>query len=511
MNILLIYPVFPKANFWSGHWALWFVGKKAAIWSLALPTIAALLPKSWNVKLVDMNIERLKDQDIKKADLVFLSAMEEQQKSARETIARCKKFGKRILAGGPMFFEATPQEFPGVDHIFSGEAELTLPEFVRDWEKYLAAPKAERKEEMLKTVYSSAEFCDLELTPPPRLDLVKVHKYTITPLELGRGCPRQCTFCSVHAICGTKLRFNPWPKVKVELDNLLSAIGHGTIMIVNDNFIASKKYAKEFLVHLLQYQIDHNFPWDFIAQTEITLADDDELMMLMALCRFKKVFIGIESISNASLKSCHKTQNVGRDLVADVQKIMRHGLEVMAGIIVGLDGDTPAIFKALFEFLQKTGIVVAMVNVVLILRHTKDWERMREEGRLVEKPIQGILNYKPICMDPKKLVDGFLWLQQQLFLPRNYFARVRNALQNLEPSPARKPSASEFKAFAHSLWRIGVFSRYNWRYVKLLFSTFFAKIPLFSSSVGWTIMLSHYLKVVAIQRKAVTSARQNCS
>ncbi|MDD4902163.1 MAG: B12-binding domain-containing radical SAM protein [Patescibacteria group bacterium] len=511
VKVLMIYPLFPKANFWSGHWALWFVGKKSAILSLALPMIAALLPATWQVTFWDMNVEpwwkrwMLKRQ-IKKADLVFLSAMEEQKESALEVIGLCND--TRVVAGGPLFFQAEPNEFPGVDHIFSGEAELTLPEFISAWEKYQALPEKDRKEDVFKSVYSSAKFCDLALLPPPRLELAKIHRYTIVPIELGRGCPHQCTFCSIHAIAGTKLRFKPWEKVKVELDNLRRVFKHGTVFIVNDNLLASPRYLEEFLDHLLPWQIENHFPFDFIFQSDIRMADHERLMKKMAACRFKKVFIGIESINDASLESCHKTQNVGRDLVADVKKIMKHGLEVMAGIIVGLDGDTPAIFKVLYEFLQKSGIIVAMVNVVLILRHTEDWIRMKAEGRLVDKPLEGILNYKPICMDPKELVDGFLWLQKQLFLPRNYFARVRNAIKNLEPTPARRPSLSELKAFAHSLWRIGIFSRYNWRYIRLLLTTFFAKFGLFASGVTWTIMLTHYRKVVALQRKAVTIARR---
>ena len=487
MNVLHIYPICPKDNFWSSAGSLWFVGKKAAIAPLPAPTIGAMLPSDWNQKLVDMNIESLEDRDISWANMVFISAMIIQEKSTLEVIARCRSLNKRMVAGGPLFFNAKPDDFPGVDHIFIGEAEITLPLFLKD----LANGTAKR-------IYQSAEKPELCLSPLPKIDLIKMQKYTIMPMQYSRGCPHRCEFCSVYAMLGTKLRVKSPTQIIAELDAYYNAGWRGTIFFVDDNFIGLLHEARKMLTALIGWQKKHHFPFDFMTQTSIKLADDDDLLKMMRLARFKKVFIGIETVNEASLKSCNKLQNTGRDLADCVKKIMRSGLQVMAGFIVGLDGDKLDIFRDLYDFIQKTGIVVAMVNPVLILPWTELEKRMRKEGRLIADPEKDPgsfgLNYRPI-MGARELMEGYRWLQEKLYGKKDYYRRVQQMIRNLKPTRGRMPSRVELRALFLSLWKIGILS-HDWRYFRLLLRTFVEKTDLMTEAVQAAIMHVHYQRVV---------------
>jgi radical SAM superfamily enzyme YgiQ (UPF0313 family) len=492
LKILLVYPVCPKNNFWSSAGSMSFVpGKKASMAPLGLPTVAAMLPADWDLKFVDMNIESLEDSDIAWADLVFVSAMIEQKSGALEVIGRSKLQEKKVVAGGPLFFSADLNDFPGVDHFFIGEAELTMPLFLKDL----------RKGE-LKKVYQSAELPDMSLSPMPRLDLVKMKKYTIMPVQNSRGCPHQCDFCSVSAIFGTKMRMQKVLRFIARIQAYYEAGWRGTIMIVDDNAIGSPYEAEQMFDALYGWQKAHNFPFDFIAQTSTKLADFDRLRHKMVLARVKKVFIGIETISDESLTLCNKKQNVGRNLTEEVRKILRSGIQVMAGFIVGLDGDKLSIFQELYDFIQTAGIAVAMINPLLVLPGTPLEKRMRSEGRLIEDPEKDRsslgLNYKPL-MGARALMDGFTWLQENLYRKKHYYWRVGQMIRYLKPTRGRKLSQLELKAFFLSLWKIVVL-KLDWRYLRLLIQTFVGKSKAMPDVVSAAIMHVHYHGVVFHRR-----------
>jgi radical SAM superfamily enzyme YgiQ (UPF0313 family) len=489
MRVLHIYPVYPKNNFWSSHGSLPFIKKKAAFPPLGLMTVGAMLPKDWEQRLVDMNTDDLEDNQIAWAEMIFISAMIVQEESAREVIARCKKQGKRIVAGGPLFFNAKLEDFPGVDHIFIGEAELTMPLFLKDLVQ--GTPKS---------IYESEEKPEMDLSPLfPKIDLIDMSKYVIMPVQGSRGCPHQCEFCSVSAIFGTIMRVAKPSRVIATVQAYFNAGWRGTMMIVDDNFIGRLSWAGEMIDALHGWQKAHHFPFDFIIQASILLADYDALRAKMARTRIKKVFIGIETINDESLKLCHKNQNVGRNMVECVWKIMRSGLQVMAGIIVGLDADNPGIFKEVYDFIQKAGIAVAMINWVLVLPWTKLEKRLKEEGRFIAHPENNPesfgLSYKPKMMDARTLVEGFNWLQEKLYQKKAYYRRVGRMIHYLKPTRGRMPSRLEFRAFFLSLWKIGILS-HDWRYFRLLLRTFVVKTDLMTEAVQAAIMHVHYQRVV---------------
>ena len=215
-----------------------------------------------------------------------------------------------------------------------------------------------------RRVYASSEFPDLRRTPAPLWELADLRRYASMSVQFSRGCPFDCEFCNVTAMFGHRPRTKTTAQVIAELDGLHRLGWRGTVFFVDDNFIGNKRALKEELLPaLIQWQKGRRgIP--FYTEASINLADDEELMRLMVEAGFDQVFIGIETPEEAGLAECNKRQNQKRDLVADVKRIQRAGLQVQGGFIVGFDSDTPTIFQRQIEFIQKSGIVTAMVGLL---------------------------------------------------------------------------------------------------------------------------------------------------
>ncbi|HEX2972254.1 MAG TPA: radical SAM protein, partial [Tepidisphaeraceae bacterium] len=339
MNVLLIWPEFPD-TFWSFKHALKFLRRRATLPPLGLLTVGAMLPAGWNKRLIDLNVERLTEGDLAWADCAFIGAMIVQTESVRRVIARCKRAGVKVVAGGPLF-TGTQEQFSEVDHFVLNEAEVTLGEFLADLEKGCA-----------KRVYKTEQMADLCQTPAPMWELADLQRYVYAGVQYSRGCPYNCEFCNVTALFGRKPRTKGADQMIRELDSLRRAGWRGPIFFVDDNLIGSPRRAKEELLPALIEWQKRNGPVGFNAQVSINLADDEELMGMMVQAGFNTVFIGIETPDNQSLAECNKTQNRNRDLIADVKRIHRAGLQVQGGFIVGFDSDTPSIFQRQMEFIQ---------------------------------------------------------------------------------------------------------------------------------------------------------------
>ena len=348
MKILFVYPQYPD-TFWSFKHALKFVSKKAAYPPLGALTVAALLPIDWEKRVIDLNVTSLSDADIKWADYVFISAMVVQRSSAEVVIARCKKLGAKVVAGGPLF-TAEPDEFPEVDHLVLNEAEITLPQFLSDL-----------KQGNPGRIYTTEEHPDITQTPVPLWSLINMKYYASMCLQYSRGCPSDCEFCNIPFLNGHKPRTKNAGQLLAEMDSLFDAGWRGDLFIVDDNFIGNRRKLKEETLPAMIEWIDaKNHPFNLYTEASINLVDDKELMQLMVEAGFCRVFVGIETPNEASLLECDKKNNASRDLVAAVKEIQRNGLEVMGGFIVGFDSDPLTIFKAQIDFIQKSGVVTAL-------------------------------------------------------------------------------------------------------------------------------------------------------
>jgi len=313
MKILLVYPRYPD-TFWSFRHALKFLSKKATFPPLGLLTVAAMLPAEWEKKVVDLNVDPLKDAEITWADFVFISAMVVQKDSVNEVIDRCKKLNTRVVAGGPLFTTGY-EEFEGIDHFVLGEAEVTLPSFLTD----LANDSPQR-------IYSSNERPDIRKTPIPDWSLLNMKHYSAMSLQYSRGCPFDCEFCDIIVLNGHKPRTKGGQQMVDELEALYRHGWRGSLFIVDDNFIGNKKKLKvETLPAMIEWSKKRKHPFTFFTEASINLADDEKLMDLMAEADFNRVFIGIETPDDGSLLECNKHQNRNRDLKAAVKKIQNHG------------------------------------------------------------------------------------------------------------------------------------------------------------------------------------------
>ena len=490
MRILLIYPEYP-ATFWSFKYALKFIHKRAALPPLGLLTIGAMLPNEWPKKLVDVNVEKLTEKDLAWADYAFISGMIVQRDSAREIIARCKEANLKVIAGGPLFTSEYDQ-FEDVDHFVLNEAELTLPPFLADLEKGCA-----------KHLYKTTEFCDIRKTPAPMWELMDLRHYASMSIQFSRGCPFNCDFCNVTALFGHRPRMKTAEQMIAELDGLCDQGWRGQIFFVDDNFIGNKAYLKTHLLPaLIQWQKGRK-QIPFSTEASVNLADDPALMEMMVQAGFDTVFIGIETPNEESLSECNKQQNRNRNLLESVKLIQRSGLQVTGGFIVGFDNDTPSIFQRQIEFIQKSGIVTAMVGVLNAPVGTRLFERMREEGRLIDivsgDNADGTTNILP-RMGLDTLRKGYGRLMQDIYSPEHYYKRAMTFLREYRRPRVRTPlDFQRLLAVLRSSIRLGIFGRERFHYWKILSWTLFHRPQLVPLTITLAIYGHHFRKICSLR------------
>ncbi len=486
MNVLLIYPEFPD-TFWSFKHALKFIHKKAAFPPLGLLTLGAMLPKEWPTRLIDLNVTRLTANDMAWADLAFISAMAVQRESTSQTIASCREAGLKMVAGGPLF-TSEYDRFDEVDHLVLNEAELTLPLFLEDLERGCAG-----------RVYKTSGLCDISGTPPPMWELANLKRYASMSIQFSRGCPFDCEFCNVTALFGRRPRIKTAGQIITELDGLHNLGWRGPVFFVDDNFIGNKKYLKtQLLPALIQWRKDKTgIP--FNTEASVNLADDEPLMDMMVEAGFDSVFIGIETPDEVSLAECDKKQNNNRDLVESVKRIQRAGLQVQGGFIVGFDNDRQSIFQRQIDFIQKSGIVTAMVGLLQAPVGTRLYERLKREGRIVGHfwgdNADGTTNIIP-QMDLDTLSEGYRNIMSYIYSPKHYYRRVRTFLREYKAPKIESPlDFQHFLAFFRSGIRLGIFSSERLHYWRLLSWTLFRRPGLLPLAVTFAIYGYHFRKV----------------
>lgn len=486
MNVLLIYPECPD-TFWSFKYALRFIRKRAGSPPIGLLTVAAMLPQEWSLRLVDMNVTKLRPKDLQWANCAFISGMAVQREAARQVIHQCKEAGLTVVAGGPLF-TLEPEDFPEVDHFVLNEAEVTLPPFLAD----LAAGRAKR-------LYTSTELPDLHQTPVPRWHLADLKRYGWMSVQFSRGCPFNCDFCNVTSLFGHKVRTKTPEQIVAELDSLYALGWRRGVFFVDDNLIGNARALKAGLLPaLVHWQKEHRgIP--FNTETSMNLADDPELMRMMVDAGFDAVFIGVETPDDAGLGECNKKQNLGRDLVADVKRIQRAGLQVQGGFIVGFDSDGPSIFQRQIDFIQKSGIVTAMVGLLQAIPGTRLHDRLQKEGRLVGNSsgdnVDGTTNIRS-TMGAEKLREGYRGILAHIYAPRNYYRRIRTFLREYRPPKIKKRiQFQDIMAFFRSLVRLGLVDRGRFHYWWLLIWTQLFRPKLLAVAVTQAIAGHHYRKV----------------
>jgi radical SAM superfamily enzyme YgiQ (UPF0313 family) len=493
MNVLLVFPKYPD-SFWGFRHALRFISKKAAVPPLGLITVSAMLPKSWQKKLVDMNVSALKTSDILWADYVFMSAMYIQKESVNHVIKECLRNKVKLVAGGPLFTQEY-ENYPMIDHFILNEAEITLPPFLKDLESGLAAK-----------IYKTDKFADIKNTPIPDYHLLSRKDYAFMNLQVSRGCPFACDFCEITTLLGHKVRIKKSYQIINELQVLYDLNWRGPVVIVDDNFIGNKNEVKyNLLPEMKKWMQNHNYPFVFNSETSVNLADDEELMTLMVETGITATFVGIETPEEQSLSDCNKSQNRNRDLLASVKKMQNAGLQVSGGFIVGFDSDTPAVFQRQIDFIQESGIVSAMVGLLNAPKNTRLYKRLEAENRLTTEATgnntDSSMNFVP-KMNISELLEGYKKIIKNIYTTKPYYNRIRQFLLNYKRVEGKQTKIEFFHvgAFLKSMLIIGIMNKGRREYWKLLLWTLFRRPGLLIDAITFAVYGYHFRTIYGLRK-----------
>jgi radical SAM superfamily enzyme YgiQ (UPF0313 family) len=413
-DIVLINPKF-EISFWGLSEALPFLRKRCALPTSALPLLAALTPSEHQVTIIDENVEPIDFDRCARADIVGVSGMVVQRGRMREILVELKKRGAYVVVGGPWITVNETYFGDLVDVAFIGEAEETWPRFLADWQQGKAAVR-----------YEQAERTDMTRVPAPRLDLLKMNRYAFGSIQFSRGCPFECEFCDIIVVFGRRPRLKTPEQIIAELEDL-RRYRVPLAFIVDDNLIGNKKAIKVLLKHVIAWQEANAYPLSFMTEASIDLADDSELMELMARANVGSVFVGIESTNESALREVKKLQNIrrGGTLAEKIGRIQNAGMEVFGGLIVGFDNDDESVFASHRRFAEAARLSIAMVGMLSAIPKTPLFKRLAAEGRLDEADESRYgTNVLPAQMSREALSRGYVELMGQLYEPQAYFERL---------------------------------------------------------------------------------------
>jgi len=463
MRVLLVEPKSPR-TYWSYDYTIKHIGKKASVVPLGLITLGGMLPKEWELELADLNTNPLKQERIERADAIFIGGMNVQSESFHEQAKRAKQAGKTVVGGGA-YVTTSPEECQNLDHLVLGEVEGGI----HDWTRVFERGDAPKMVEMPR-------FPELENSAMPRYDLLKPNDYYSMGIQLSRGCPHDCEFCSVTALNGRNPRLKSTAQFLSEVELIRQSGFRGSTFVVDDNFIGNKKAVGKMLPELAAWQKEHGYPLEFGTQADLRLAKEHELMRQMVDAGFTDVFLGIETPSKKALQETGKHQNASIDLDEAVKTIAKAGLEPMAGFIMGFDSDTPKDLDELADFINRNPIPTAMVGVLQAAPKTKLHQRMATEGRLLTAfngDQFGRANFETI-MESTVLRAKYRQILSNIYSPENYFDRCLKLMgtQGTQPNGQhsilwQRPLLA-LTALKNSLLRQGLLSEYRAQYWKFL-------------------------------------------
>ncbi|HLO87906.1 MAG TPA: DUF4070 domain-containing protein [Nostocaceae cyanobacterium] len=461
MKVLLLWPILPS-SFWSYQEALNLAGLHATSPPLGLITVAAMLPQDWEIRFSDRNVKPETEADWQWCDLVIISAMLVQRQDFGELIHKAVTLGKKVAVGGP--FPTSLPEFAlqaGAHYLILDEGEITIPLFLQ---------ALERGEE--KGIFRATEKPDVTQTPIPRFDLLDLDAYYAITVQFSRGCPFQCEFCDIINLFGRKPRTKTPTQMLAELESLYQMGWRRYIFLVDDNFIGNKRNAKVFLQALIPWMEERNYPFRFMTEASLNLAEDEELINLMVKAGFSIVFMGIETPDVDSLVGVHKEQNTRHSLTESCHKITRAGLQIMSGFILGFDNERVGAGERIQQFVEETGIPQAHLALLHALHNTAMWNRLQQEGRLIEdlgthfttqKSLMNFVPTRPVSEIVNEYIDAF-W---NLYEPLPYLKRTFRHFMMMtgERSPHKYRITKREIAFSLAIcWRQGVRRSTRWQF-----------------------------------------------
>ncbi len=434
MRVLLIHPDSPR-NVGASDKSIHFIGKKAYVPPLGLITVAALLPQTWEMRLVDLTFQRISAETWDFADLVIISGTILQYTQIIELIKEAKKHNKKVAVGGPGVFHFPDDALrAGADFVVKGEAEITITPLVKALE--------EGKSGILIEASAPA---DITQTPIPRYDLLDMSAYVEMTMQFSRGCPFRCEFCDVTLIFGRAIRTKTSQQILNELDALYRAGWRKHVWFIDDNFIGTPIKAKALLREMIHWNELHHTPFEFFTFASVNLAGFPDLMELMVKANFTRVYLGIETTDKESLKVAQKFQNAATDIDAACQKINRAGLQIIALTMVGFDAEAPGRDRRVIEFAEKNNIPEIDATLVYAFPGTSLWKRLKEEGRLLNSDKLEVTDWKKLRMNfvptrpVSEIIREYVNIYEKLYEPTSYLNRSYLHLIQMGPPPDNIP------------------------------------------------------------------------
>ncbi len=505
MKALLIYPQFPQ-SFWSYDRFMQIAGLKAVLPPLGIITVAALLPQDWEIRFCDRNVNLETEADWQWCDLVILSAMLVQMPDFHALIKKAVQLGKKVAVGGP-YPTSVPQDAldSGAHYLVLDEGELTVPQFLE------ALNQGETQ-----GIFRSIEKPDVTQSPMPRFDLLQRDAYLMMAIQFSRGCPFNCEFCDIISLYGRKSRTKEPSQALAELQTLYELGWRGSLFIVDDNFIGNQRNVKRFLRELIPWMKHHNYPFTFITEASVNLAEDDEMLHLMNEAGFYAVFLGIETPDQDSLQVTRKVQNTRNPLVEACCKINEAGMLIYAGFILGFDGERSGAGERIQAFVEKTSIPQPMLGILQAPPNTALWDRLKGEQRLIEgtsihatgdqNTLMNFVPTRPIAEIAKEYVEGF-WT---LYEPTNYLRRCLQQCLSIGSLEGRKqtmqfPLGRGLRLVAQLIWHQGLMrSEIRGQFWRQLWTILVKKPQVLNMYLGLCAAGEHFWEYRTLARERIT-------
>jgi radical SAM superfamily enzyme YgiQ (UPF0313 family) len=472
MKILLANPRYPQ-TFWSFERVVRMLNKRAMQPPLGLITLAALLPRDWQLVLADLVVRELTEEDWQGADVLMITGLVSQRSGILSLIHQGNERGLTVVVGGPWVFHFPEEALKaGANIVVKGEAELVIPELIEAVTK--------RKSGL---ILKAAEKPDLRTSPVPRFDLLDLTQYVDMVVQFSRGCPFQCEFCDVTLMLGQKMRTKSPQQALEELKTLYDLGWRRGVFVADDNFIGSLSSARALLKELVPWMVAHGHPFEFNTQASVNLAAHPDVIDLMVKAGFWKVFLGIETTDEESLQQARKHQNVSTNLDNVCEVINRAGLQIIAGCIIGFDAEKKGAGRRLAEFAGRTKIPEMFVTLLQAVPGTDMWRRLESEGRLLKASTDDSsgsqtaeINF--ITVRPEfEIIEEFVALHQELYEPVAYMERCFAYFSRMRQSPPKKKDQgiilSEIRTVQTVIWRQGVVYPSRWQFWKHLLAAVF--------------------------------------
>jgi radical SAM superfamily enzyme YgiQ (UPF0313 family) len=504
-RILLVFPRYTSAFGTFEYSYPLTAGVKAFMPPQGLLLIAAYLPKNWQVRFVDENLGRATADDFEWAEAVFVSGMHIQRAQMNDICHRAHDYGLPVAIGGPSV-SACPDYYPSFDYLHVGELGDATDELIGR-----LAQDTSRPDEQI--VFTTNERVPMSDFPVPAYELADIKKYMLGSIQYSSGCPYQCEFCDIPGLYGRNPRLKTPEQIIAEIERLRACGLTDTVYFVDDNFIGNRKAALDLLPHLIEWQKKNGYVMRFACEATLNIAKRPEILQKMREAFFVTVFCGIETPDPDALKAMHKDHNMMVPILEGVQTLNSYGMEVVSGIIMGLDTDKPGTADALLSFIDQSKIPLLTINLLQALPKTPLWDRLARENRLVED--DGLDSNVKFLLPYDEVVSAWKRTMEMAYDPVKLFERWEYQCNYTFGNRLKVPVSPEMKSWANIkrglimlrniFWKVGVLGDYRKVFWK------FALRRLKRGDIEGLIqatLVGHHLIMFA---RAASSGRQNAS